>query len=133
MEPGQESAYERLLAQGYSEEQIAAILGLAGLNQELGGLDKQRALAQTLRDAPTPQGRQAGRVYRAANPLEHLGGTMQFFGGERQLDRIDQREQDIINEQTKRRAEFLRRKLQTGTVPTSKPTGLQPPTGTYAV
>jgi len=36
---------------------------------------RQRGMVDQLRARPTPEGRQAGRVYVAANPLEHLAGV----------------------------------------------------------
>lgn len=51
---------------------LEAMLGTYGDQQELGALEKQMAAAEALRQA-TPEGRGAGRVYVAANPLEHLG------------------------------------------------------------
>jgi len=52
--------------------QMAALLGTYGDQMELTELEKQMAQAEALRMG-TPEGRQAGRVYVAANPLEHLG------------------------------------------------------------
>ena len=52
--------------------QIAALLGTYGDQMELSNLEKQMAAAEALRMG-TPEGRQAGRTYVAANPLEHLG------------------------------------------------------------
>jgi hypothetical protein len=54
------------------QAQIAALLGTYGDTQEIDALEKQMAQAEALRMA-TPEGRNAGRVYVAANPLEHLG------------------------------------------------------------
>jgi hypothetical protein len=63
-QPGQLSAAE--------QAQIAALLSTYGDTQEIGALEKQMAAAEALRMA-TPEGRSSGRVYTAANPLEHLG------------------------------------------------------------
>jgi hypothetical protein len=52
--------------------QLAALLGTYGDQMELSELDKQLAAAEALRMG-TPEGRSSGRVYTAANPLEHLG------------------------------------------------------------
>jgi hypothetical protein len=52
--------------------ELAALLGTYGDQMELSNLEKQMAAAEALRMG-TPEGRQAGRVYVAANPLEHLG------------------------------------------------------------
>jgi hypothetical protein len=54
------------------QAQIAAMLANYGDVQEIDALEKQMAQAEALRMA-TPEGRSSGRVYTAANPLEHLG------------------------------------------------------------
>ena len=51
---------------------LEAMLGTYGDQMEVGALEKQMAQAEALR-MDTPEGRQAGRTYVAANPLEHLG------------------------------------------------------------
>jgi len=51
---------------------LEAMLGTNGDTQEISALERQMAAAEALRQ-PTPEGRQAGRVFVAANPLEHLG------------------------------------------------------------
>lgn len=51
---------------------LEAMLGTYGDQMEVGALEKQMAAAEALRMG-TPEGRNAGRVYVAANPLEHLG------------------------------------------------------------
>jgi len=51
---------------------LEAMLGTYGDQMEVSALEKQMAAAEALRMA-TPEGRSSGRVYTAANPLEHLG------------------------------------------------------------
>lgn len=51
---------------------LEAMLGTYGDQMEVDALEKQMAQAEALR-MDTPEGRQAGRTYVAANPLEHLG------------------------------------------------------------
>jgi hypothetical protein len=57
---------------GLDPQVLEAMLGTYGDQLEIGALEKQMEQANALRQA-TPEGRQAGRVYVAANPLEHLG------------------------------------------------------------
>ena len=59
-------------SQSAEQAQLAALLGTYGDQLELSDLEKQMAQAEALRMA-TPEGRNAGRVYVAANPLEHIG------------------------------------------------------------
>jgi len=51
---------------------LAALLGTYGDQLELDNLEKQMAQAEALRQA-MPEGRDNGRVYTAANPLEFIG------------------------------------------------------------
>jgi hypothetical protein len=57
---------------GLDPQVLEALLGTYGDQMEVGALEKQMAAAEALRMA-TPEGRSTGRVYTAANPLEHLG------------------------------------------------------------
>lgn len=53
------------------------LLEMGALEGDQQGIDRQRLTAKMLRGAsPTPEGRQAGRVYTAANPLEHVASTL---------------------------------------------------------
>ena len=51
---------------------LEAMLGTYGDQMEVSALEKQMAAAEALRMG-APEGRSSGRVYTAANPLEHLG------------------------------------------------------------
>jgi len=62
---------------------LAAWLGTYGDQMELSALEKQQAQAEALRDMKSPEGRDTGRVYVAANPLEHIGSGLQRFAGMR--------------------------------------------------
>lgn len=72
----------------YPDEMFASMLGTAGDVRELGAMEDQIARAQALRDANvTPEGRNAGRVFVAANPLEHLGkGIKDYQYGKRERE-----------------------------------------------
>lgn len=56
-----------------------ALLGTYGDVMEMDSLKEQMAQAQALRGTPTPEGRDSGRVYTAANPLEHIGAGIQRY------------------------------------------------------
>lgn len=58
------------------EEKQKALQRLSMDYKGQGGIaNEQLATAQALRGTPTPEGRQAGRVYTAANPLEHIASA----------------------------------------------------------
>lgn len=48
---------------------------------ELLGLEEQRERANALRDTALPEGRQAGRTFVAANPLEFIGAGIKQYRG----------------------------------------------------
>ena len=53
---------------------LKALLATYGDQLEMSDYEKQMSRVQALRDQlPDAEGRQAGRVYVAANPLEHVG------------------------------------------------------------
>jgi hypothetical protein len=72
--------------------QMAAMLGTYGDQLELGGLEGQQAQADALRGAKVPEGRDSGRVYTAANPLEVLGTVAQQYAGKHMNDKLSKSE-----------------------------------------
>lgn len=104
----QETQYQRLLNDGYTEDQIRMIMELGGLNSENSQLDKQQAYADKLRDTGIPEGRSVGNVYVAANPLEFLGAGMRQYQGQKQTENIFDQQKQLQNEMMKRRMEYLK-------------------------
>lgn len=76
-------------------EVLEMLLGTYGDQLELGGLDAQLLQAQALRDTPMPEGRSTGRVYTAANPLEHIGAGIKQFQGMRDARRIGDEQEEL--------------------------------------
>lgn len=62
---------------------MAQLLGTQGDLRQISRLEKQLEEARALRDTAMPQGRQAGRVYVAPNPLESIGAMMKMARGYR--------------------------------------------------
>jgi hypothetical protein len=82
---------EELLEAGeeMSDEDIALLKELGILPEKLGALDQQIAEAMFLRDRPwQAQGRDTGRVYVAANPMEHIGEFMQKARSKTELKKL---------------------------------------------
>lgn len=66
-------------------EYYQQLLGVYGDQMEMGDLDEQLLRAQALRDTAMPEGRNSGRVYTAANPLEFVGaGIKQYRGAKKE-------------------------------------------------
>lgn len=104
----EESQYQRLLGEGYTEDQIRMILSLGGLNSETGQLDKQMKYADKLRGTEMPEGRTAGNMYVAANPLEFIGAGMKQHAGMKQSENIFNQQKILQDEMMRRRMEYLK-------------------------
>jgi hypothetical protein len=104
----EESIYQRLVDQGYTEDQIQQILSLAGLEGDQARLGEQLDLAKALRKPGAPEGRQAGNVYVASNPLEHIGDVGQYYRGNQGVSNVYGEQKRIQDEQMKRRMEYLK-------------------------
>lgn len=105
-----ESTYQALLNQGYTEEQIQLIMQLGLLNVDMEELAKEQLLAEELRRTPDAQGRHVGqgRVFVQANPLEHLGVAANRLYGDYESEQLREQRRDVGNEQMRRRIEWLR-------------------------
>lgn len=68
-----------------TEEQMQWLLESFGEQEKQKELEQRIAQARALRGGAGPEGRQAGGVYVAANPLEHIGAAMQNWQREREL------------------------------------------------
>lgn len=102
--------YQSLLGQGYTPEQIELIMELGVYPEQMERVSREQALADQLRTAPSARGRHVGqgRVFVGASPLEHLGVLGQRIGGQIRTNQLDEKADDILNEQVRRRMEFLR-------------------------
>lgn len=84
---------------GLSEEDIAALLELGVIDDQQSMLSGQLAQANTIRNRPGPEGRQAGRVYTAANPLEFLGRGMEMHKAEKETADIKKQQEALLQQQ----------------------------------
>lgn len=71
--------------------------------QEMVILEAQMGRANALRDTEAPQGRQAGRVYVAANPLEFIGRGIQQYRGGKEAQRVEEARQEALTKEEKAR------------------------------
>ena len=100
--------YNRLLAMDYTPEEIEQILQLAELEGQTGILEDQMEAANKLRETETTPGINSGRVYTAANPLQHIGDFGQRYKGEQQAKSVEEERQRILEAQTAARTAWLR-------------------------
>lgn len=87
-----------------SDEQIQQLMQLGIIPQQQDILGKQLQLAQGLRYSQGPQGRDSGRVYTAPNPLEVAMHNIQQYQAGKQMQDIQQKQQDMLRKQALGRA-----------------------------
>ena len=88
-------------------EQIQELAAMGALEDEQGMLGEQMEMANQLRNAEGPQGRETRGGYTAANPLEHLASGMQRVKAAKDLEQYKARQQEIMGQQTGGREQFM--------------------------
>ena len=89
----------------FSPEELQALLELGTVPDQVKEAARREQQARQTFAQPTPEGRQAGRIYMAANPMEHLGRGIQQYAAlqdrDAQRDRIDAlRQQQVAGRQS---------------------------------
>lgn len=90
-----------------SEEEIAQLMELGILDDQQGILSDQLAQAQAMRNAPGPQGRDSGRVYTAASPIEHAVHVYQGYKAGQDIKELADKQNAILDQQLQGRKSFL--------------------------
>lgn len=94
--------------EGLSEEDLQQLMDLGVIPQKQDALAVQLAQATKLRNQQGPQGRDSGRVYTAASPLEHIAHAAQGIQAGREMKRIGQQQEQLAKDQVAGRTAFLR-------------------------
>lgn len=94
--------------EGLSEEELQQLMDLGVIPQKQDALALQLAQATKLRNSPGPQGRDSGRVYTAASPLEHIAHAAQGIKAGRDMKRVEQEQKDLMASQVQGRSQFLK-------------------------
>ncbi len=103
-----ETLYEILLDQGLTEEQIERILALGEIQTTDPSLVRQEEMAERLRETPGARGRGWGRIYRQAQPAEHLGVLAQRMSGMYGQRKAEEARVAAARRQTEARMSLLR-------------------------
>lgn len=114
---------------GMTPEQIDSLMEagvLVGESQTI--VPRQQLLAEELRGARFPRGRQAGGVYTAADPLEHAAYGLERIGGFWQENEARKRQEEILRGLAGKRGAYLRGMTRQAPVSAPAPT----PTGNPA-
>ena len=94
---------------GLTPDQVDELMELGVLSGEQEGIiPRQQQYAEELRGTRSPRGRSYGGVYESAHPLEFLGAGLQQAAGHFGEYKARKRQEDILAEQAKRRAGYLR-------------------------
>lgn len=90
-----------------SEEDLQELVSLGVIDENMAENARQMALAEKLRyGTPGPEGRQAGRVYVAANPLEHLGRGMEQWNAQKKMGELEKQRGTMQGQQTQGRQNY---------------------------
>lgn len=94
---------------GLTPDQVDELMELGVLSGEQEDIiPRQQQYAEELRGTRSPRGRSYGGVYESAHPLEFLGAGLQQAAGHFGEYKARQRQEEILAEQAKRRAKYLR-------------------------
>lgn len=96
-----------------TEEDIAALMELGIVPDQLGSLQEQIDQAERLRYRKGPEGTHTGRVYVAASPLEHIAHAMQGIKAGKDLDRMRAEQQALLGKQVSGRSRYFNRLMDT--------------------
>lgn len=91
-----------------TDDQIQQLIQLGVIPDEQTDLQKQMDQADALRYASAPEGRYVrGGLYVAASPLEHIARAAQGIKAGRDLDRLRDQQQSLLQQQVSGRQAFL--------------------------
>lgn len=89
-----------------SEEELQQLVALGVIDENMAENARQMALQEGLRYGDMPEGRDSGRVYTAANPLEHVGKLMQQYNAQKKMDQLGKERVDMGKQQTAGRGTY---------------------------
>lgn len=99
--------------QTLTEEDIQELMELGIIDPQMASLDEQIASAQEIRNRKGPEGTYAGRVYVAANPLEHIVNAWQGIRAGKELDKLRADQQRLLAQQVRGRGKYFNRLVDT--------------------
>jgi hypothetical protein len=90
-----------------SEEELAQLVQLGVIDENMAENARQMKLAEQLRYGTAgPEGRNAGRVYVAANPLEHLGRGLEQWNAQKRMKELEAQRGEMQGKQTQARGTY---------------------------
>jgi hypothetical protein len=115
-----------------SPEDLQKLVDLGVIDDNMLENARQMKLAEQLRYQAAPEGRQAGRTYVAASPLEHIGAGMEKYAAMKRMKELETARAGMGQQQTAGRSTYwdvLRGKKRGWTPEMQTPdfSGIQPP------
>jgi hypothetical protein len=90
-----------------TEEDLQKLVELGVIDENMAENSRQMKLAEELRyGTAAPEGRQAGRVYVASNPLEHIGRGMEQYQAQKKMKELETQRGEMGKQQTAGRQSY---------------------------
>ena len=89
-----------------SEEELQQLVSLGVIDDNMAENARQMKMQEELRYGAGPEGRDSGRVYTAANPLEHMGKLLQQYNAQKKMDELGQQRTAMGQQQTAGRGTY---------------------------
>jgi len=83
-----------------TEEDLQKLVELGVINEQMAENARQKALQEQLRYQAQPEGRDSGRVYTAASPLEHMGTLLEKYNANKKIKELDTERGVLEGQQT---------------------------------
>jgi hypothetical protein len=93
---------------GMSPEELEQVMASSTYPEAQGNIQLQKLLAESLRGS-SPEGRQAGRTYVAANPLEHIASLLNTQRSNRMLRDVTEQQKALVGELRRARGTYARK------------------------
>jgi hypothetical protein len=83
-----------------TEAQIEQLMSAGVIDENMAENLRQQQMQEALRTQAQPEGRDSGRVYTAANPLEHIGTLMEKYNANKKIGALEQQRGTMQGQQT---------------------------------
>ena len=113
----------------FSPEELQALLELGAVPEQVKEAARREQQARQTFGQAAPEGRQAGNIYMAANPMEHLGRGIQQYAALRDRDAMRDRIDALRQQQVAGRQSFLNQMYPGGNPAAAPSAGAAAPAG----
>jgi phytoene/squalene synthetase len=93
--------------EGLSPEMIQQLVELGVVDEESAQLGGQLQQANAIRNSPLPEGRDSGRVYTAAHPLEFAATAAKSIMAGKDAKKLQEKQAALLEKQTATRRQYI--------------------------